>query len=104
MRNIRLVIRQLVRPPGFTIVAVLTWALGIGANTAIFSVLNAVLFRALPFRSPERLVWIANLGSGGLSGVTSRVASYQDWQRHNRTFEDLAAYFAFFDYGSYTLL
>src|SRR6185369_7576249 len=104
MRELRLAIRQLIKTPGFTLVAVLTLALGIGANTAIFSVLNALLFRPLPFRAPERLVWITNIGGGGLSGVTSRVANYQDWQRLNRSFEDMAAYFAFFDYGSYALV
>jgi putative ABC transport system permease protein len=104
MRDLRLAVRQLIKAPAFTLVAVLTLALGIGANTAIFSVLNALLFRSLPFRDAERLIWITNTGDGGLSGVTSRVANYQDWQRLNHSFEELAAYFAFFDYGSYALL
>ncbi|MDB6040722.1 MAG: permease, partial [Verrucomicrobiales bacterium] len=104
MRDLKLAVRQLIKAPGFTLVAVLTLALGIGANTAIFSVLNALLFRSLPFRDAERLVWITNTGDGGLSGATTRVSNFQDWQRLNHSFEDLAAYFAFFDYGSYALL
>ena len=104
MRDLKFAVRQLVKSPGFALVAVLTLALGIGANTAIFSVLNAILFRPLPFRAPERLVWITNVGDGGLSGATTRVANYQEWQRLNHSFDDVAAYFAFFDYGSYTLV
>jgi predicted permease len=95
---------MLVKKPGFTLIAVLTLALGIGANTAIFSVVNALLFRPLPFHEPGRLVWIANTGTTGLSGATTRVANFSDWRSANKSFEDLAAYFAFFDYGSYNLI
>src|SRR5262249_22301686 len=87
----------------FCAVAVLILGLGIGANTAIFSVVNTVLFRPLPFRDPERLVWIANLGTNGLSAQTSRVFNFRDLREQNRSFEDLTAYFAFSDYNSYTL-
>src|SRR3954464_3438570 len=100
MNDLRFAFRQLLKNPGFTAVAVLTLALGIGANTAMFSVVNALLFRPLPFREPERLVWIANLGRGGLSGVTTRVVNFEEWRKLNKSFEDLGAYFAFFDYSS----
>ena len=92
------------RDAAFCAVAVLILGLGIGANTAIFNVANTILFRPLPFHDPQRLVWIANTGSTGLSGATTRVSNYRDWRTMNRSFEDLTAYFAFSDYGSYNLL
>jgi putative ABC transport system permease protein len=101
-QDILYTLRRLRRDAGFFFAAVLIIGLGVGANTAIFSVVNALLFRPLQFNSPDRLVWIANTGTG-LSGVTSRVGNYQDWQRMNKSMESMAAYFAFFDYGTYTL-
>jgi putative ABC transport system permease protein len=95
--------RMLRKNLGFTIVAVLTLALGIGANTAIFSLVNALLLRPLPFRDPTKLVWIANIFEGGLSGETTTVGNFRDWRAQNKSFEDLAGYFAFFDYGGYNL-
>jgi predicted permease len=103
IQDVRYTFRTLRRDVGFFTIAVLIIALGIGANTAIFSVVNGMLFRALEFRGADRLVWIANTGTAGLSSLTSRVSTFLWWQRENRTFEELAAYFAFFDYGSYTM-
>jgi hypothetical protein len=104
VRDVRYAMRGMRRDAGFCAIAVLILGVGIGANTAIFSVVNTVLFRPLPFRDPERLVWIANTSStGGLSGVTSRVANYRDLLAQNQSFEAMTAYFAFSDYGSYTL-
>ena len=103
LQDLRYGARMLLKKPGFTLIALLTLALGIGANTAIFSVVNALVFRSLPFKDAQQLVWMANNGEGGLSGVTSRVANFQDWRTRNQSFEDIAAYFAFSDYGSFTL-
>jgi putative ABC transport system permease protein len=103
-QDLRYALRTMRRDAAFCAVAVIILGLGIGANTAIFSVVNTVLFRPLPFRDPERLVWIANaLPGAGLSGVTSRVSNYRDFRALNHSFADLTAYFAFSDYSSYTL-
>ena len=104
MHDVRFALRQLTKNPGFSIVAVLTLTLGIGACTAMFSLVHAVLFRPLPFRDSDRLVWIENVGSGGLSARTTRVDNFLEWSAQNRSFEELAAYFAFFDYSRYTLI
>src|ERR1051325_4726320 len=104
MTDLRYALRQLLKNPGFTTVAVLTLALGVGACTAMFSLVHAVLLRPLPFRDSERLVWIENVGSGGLSARTTRVDNFLEWRVQNTSFEELAAYFAFFDYSRYTLI
>jgi predicted permease len=101
--DLRQAARSFVREPGYSLIAVLILAIGIGANTAVFSVVNPLLLRPLPFRDADRLVWIANTGSSGLSGQTFRVVGLEELARHNRSFEGLTAYFAFFGYGSYTL-
>jgi putative ABC transport system permease protein len=85
-KDIRYGLRQLRRNPGFTIVAVLTLALGIGANTAIFSVVNTVLLRPLPYRNPDRLVTILHYGDGPVSP-----ANFLDWRKLNHVFERMSA-------------
>ena len=93
------------REPGFTAIAVTILALGIGANTAVFSVVNPLMLRELPFREADRLVWVTNTTSGnsGLSSVTHRVDVFEDLQRRNRSFDQMAPYFAFFGFGTRTL-
>ena len=103
MNDLKFALRQLLKNPGFTTVAVLTLALGIGACTAMFSVVRAVLLRPLPFAHSDRLVWIENTFPGGLSSRTSTVNTFQEWRAQNQSFEKLGAYFAFFDYIRYTL-
>ncbi|MFI5229624.1 MAG: ABC transporter permease [Gemmatimonadales bacterium] len=89
-QDLRFALRGLARRPAFTVVAAITLALGIGANTAIFSVVDAVLIRALPFDDPGRLVMVwGTQGAQGSQGVS--YADYVDWRRDNRTFADLGA-------------
>ncbi|HEV2352328.1 MAG TPA: ABC transporter permease [Terriglobia bacterium] len=84
-------LRQLRRNPGFTAVAVLTLALGIGANTAIFSVVNAVVLRPLPYPQSNRLVWIAEV-IPSFNAELAAGADYLDWRDQNKTFEGMTAY------------
>jgi putative ABC transport system permease protein len=91
LNDIRYSVRLMIRAPGFTAVAVLTLALGIGANTAIFSVVNAVVLRPLPYPHPERLVRGAwQFESGEIDAVTALVFEY--WKDHTRAFESVAGY------------
>jgi len=103
VRDLRFAFRQLVKNPGFTAVAVLTLALGIGTCTAMFGIVNAVLLKPLPFREPTRLVWIENIFQDGLSGRTTRADTFLGWREQSKSFESLAAYFAFSDYLPLTL-
>ncbi|HUG12045.1 MAG TPA: ABC transporter permease [Opitutaceae bacterium] len=101
--DLRIALRSLRKTPGFAATAILTLALGIGTCTAMFSIVNAVLLKPLPFREPGRLVWIENVYGGGLSGRTTRADVFNGWREQNQSFESLAAYFAFSDFGRHTL-
>ncbi|HZS05563.1 MAG TPA: ABC transporter permease [Blastocatellia bacterium] len=88
IQDLRYSVRTLRKKPGITLIALLTIALGIGANTVIFSVVNTVLLEPLPYPEPERLVWMSETGD-----VTNRWLSYpnfQDWRERSRSFEAMA--------------
>jgi putative ABC transport system permease protein len=96
VQDIRFGLRMLLKAPGFTAVAIIVLALGIGANTAIFSVVNAVLLRPLPYPQPDRLVqvWHTPPQSSfpGAKIFSVSPANYFDWVNQNRSFEQLAIY------------
>jgi putative ABC transport system permease protein len=93
IQDLRYGVRTLARTRAFTIVAVLTLALGIGANTAIFSVVNAVLLRPLPFPQPERIAIVkTTILSRGFSDMSTSMPDFRIWREHNQSFEYLAAY------------
>src|SRR5438552_9845143 len=96
LQDIRYAVRMCVRTPGFTAVAVLALALGIGANTAIFTIVNAVLIDRLPFRDPDRLVvvWEENARRPG-RGNTISPANFLQWQERNRVFEQMSAFYEY---------
>jgi hypothetical protein len=104
MNDFRLAVRQLLKTPGFTLVAVLTLALGIGACAAMLGIIDTVLLKPLPLREPARVAWIENDAGSGMSDRTTRVDTLLDWRRESRSFDALAGYNAFYDYGQYTMI
>jgi putative ABC transport system permease protein len=90
MRHLGFAFRQLLKNPGFTAVVVLTLALGIGANTAIFSVLDGVLLQSLPYRDPNRLVWLyQNKPKREWLQWPMGTEKFKFWREHSRTFEQI---------------
>jgi predicted permease len=88
MKDLQYALRTLAKQPAFTVIAVLTLALGIGANSAIFSVVNAVLLRPLPYPQPERIVYL-NETTGG-TNTSIALPDYVDWRNDAKSFEHLA--------------
>jgi predicted permease len=104
LQDIRYSFRTLRRDARLATFAILIIGLGVGASSTVFSVINALLLRPLPFEAPERLLWIANSGEEGLSGVTVQVAQLQELQAQSRTFSDVAAYCPFYNTGDDKLI
>jgi putative ABC transport system permease protein len=93
LQDLRYGVRMLLRKPGFTVVAILALALGIGVNSAIFSVVNAVLLRPLPFAQPERLVMVfEKFTRQGLDQIPVSAQEFLDYQKQNEVFEQIAAF------------
>jgi MacB-like periplasmic core domain len=90
-KDIRYGLRGLLKRPGFTAIALVALALGIGANTAIFSLVNAVILRPLPFPEPDQLVWVyGNIRNGGNRASVSPL-DFLDYRNQNKTFEQFGA-------------
>ena len=93
LSDLRYAFRMLLKAPGFTAIAVIALALGIGANTAIFSVVNAVLLRPLPYKAPNDLVWL--WGTNPLNDIAKETASYPDfvdWREQAQSFSGVAGF------------
>src|SRR5438132_6281221 len=93
LSDIRYAVRNLLKRPGFTAVAVITLALGIGANSAIFSTVHALLLTPLPFPDLDRVVAVwEKVPSRGLQRNEASVANYLDWRAQSNSFEHLGVY------------
>jgi predicted permease len=104
LQDLKYTVRKLLRDPGFTIVAVLILALGIGANVAVFSVVNTIMLRPLPFPNAQELVWIAPPPAKcGLSCATYSTDAYDEFRQNTRSFQDVTGYFAFSTAGNLKL-
>ena len=87
--DIKYGIRQLIKNPGFTLIVVLTLALGIGANTSMFSVVNTVLLNPFPYPDSDRLVRVFNDPRGGRFHYALSIPDFLDWQKQSQSFEYL---------------
>jgi predicted permease len=103
LHDVRYTFRTLRADARFAIFAILISGLGIGASSTVFSVVNALILRPLPFAEPERLVWIANHDTSGLSGQTTQVGYMLDLRERSRALSAIAGYFAFYGVGDNVL-
>src|SRR5260370_30892598 len=94
-KDLRFAGRVLRKSPGFTGIALLALVLGIGANTAIFSDVNAVLLRPMPFQDPERLVVVWETSPRTKKNNVANPQNFADWRTRNRSFEAMAGYLQF---------
>src|SRR5262245_62002037 len=99
LQDFRYTLRILRRDAGFATFAILIAALGIGASATVFSVVNTLLLRPLPFTDPAKLVWISNQDVAGLSGQTTQVGYMLDLRERTQTMSAVAGYFAFYGVG-----
>jgi predicted permease len=105
LQDLGYALRTLARDRTFTVVAVLILALGIGANIVVFSVVNTILLRPLPFRDAQQLVWIAgNNGVGGLSDTAYRVDWWEAYRRYNQSFQNVTGFVAYLTVGETKLM
>jgi predicted permease len=103
LRDLRYAARSLRRDLGATVFSIAIAGLGIGASTTVFGLCQALLLRPLPFREPERLVWIANGTSENLSAQTVQVSNFQSLVEQNRSFDGVAGFNAFYGPGDIRL-
>ena len=99
LQDLRYTLRTYRRDAGFALFAIAIVGLGIGASATVFSVVNTLLLRPLPFSEPERLVWIANHDTSGLSGQTTQVGHMLDFRERTQTLSAVAGFFAFYGVG-----
>jgi len=103
-QDLRYTMRTLRRDRAFALIAILILALGIGANIAVFSVVNTLLLRPLPFPDSQQLVWLAGLhGKGGLSAITYNVGLYEEFRRHNESFQEMTSFQTFWGSSEYNM-
>src|SRR3954467_3245488 len=93
IQSIRLAFRSLAKTPGFTAVAIITIALAIAANTAVFSLVNALLIRPLPFQAPQNLILLfEKFSAQGLDQIPVSAPEYLDWEKQSQSYERIAAF------------
>ncbi len=104
IRDVRFGARSFLRAPNFAAVAILTLTIGIGATTAVYTAIESMVIRPLPFPDPDRLVWIRDqVPSLGITANEIRMSEFRAWREQTTSIEDIAAYNAFFAHLSYNL-